>query len=199
MKSSSNALLLIVSGPTGSGKTTLCDRMLREVENVQRVITSTTRDMRAGEVDKQDYYFFSVETFEQKIEAGEFYEYAKVFQRYYGTLKKEIDEKLSRNIDLLLNIDVQGAATFRKAAQSNDALRGNLVTVFVRPDSIDEIRKRLIGRGDDNEREIARRLESVEMELQQAEHYDYIIDSKTKDDDFAALMKIYQAEKQKRG
>ena len=198
MNSSQPAILLIVSGPTGSGKTTLCERMVAEVNNVQRVVTSTTREKRPGETDGIDYYFFSPETFEDKIKAGEFYEYAQVFNRdYYGTLKSEIDAKLSQNIDLLLNIDVQGAATIREAAQNNPVLKNNLVTIFVRPKNLSEIRQRLNRRGDP-EQEITRRLESVEGELAQSHLYDHIIESKTKEIDFQALFAIYEAEKNKR-
>jgi len=198
MDSARSAILLIVSGPTGSGKSTLCERMLNEFSCIQRVITSTTREKRPGEQEGIDYYFFSPEVFEEKVKSGEFYEYAQIFNRhYYGTLKKEIDSKLSQHIDLLLNIDVQGAATLRAAAQHHPALKENLVTVFVRPQSIDDIRQRLHLRGDPED-EITRRLESVAGELAQSHLYDHIIESTSKETDFQALATIYQAEKAKR-
>lgn len=192
-----NSLLLIVSGPTGSGKTTLCNRMLKEHPTVERVVTSTTRHKRLGEIDTQDYYFFSPEAFVKKIEQGDFYEYAKVHHRYYGTLKSEIDDKLSKNIDLLLNIDVQGAASFRKAAQKTQILAEKMVTLFIRPQNLDQLRMRLIQRGDDDEEEIERRLESSKFELDQASHYDHIIESKSKDEDYRALLAIFHQEKEK--
>lgn len=195
---SSNSLLLIVSGPTGSGKTTLCDRMLADYEGVERVVTSTTRDKRAGEVDEVDYYFFTPDVFSQKIEKGDFYEYAQVHKRYYGTLKEEIDGKLARNLDLLLNIDVQGAAAFRKAALENEYLAKKMVTVFIRPKNLDELKTRLIKRGDDDEEEIARRLQSAQFELEQAEHYDHVIESKTKEEDYSALVALFEQEKRQR-
>ena len=172
--------------------------MIVENNDVQRVVTSTTRTQRPGETHGIDYYFFSTKTFEDKIKAGEFYEYAQVFNRhYYGSLKSEIDAKLSQNIDLLLNVDVQGAATIRRAASNNPVLGKNLVTIFVRPKNLDEIRKRLNRRGDP-EKEITRRLESVEGELAQSHFYDYIIESKTKESDFQSLLSIYKGEKAKR-
>ena len=118
MSDSESGFLFIVSGPAGSGKTTVCDRMLNEVSGVQRVVTSTTRAPRGGERDTVDYYFFDRPTFEQKIEAGEFYEHARVHNNLYGTLKSEVQGKLASGIDLLLNIDVQGAAQMRETAKA---------------------------------------------------------------------------------
>lgn len=188
-------LLLIVSGPAGSGKTTLCDRMLTEVPGVERVITSTTRSPRAGEEHGRDYYFFPMEEFIRRRDAGEFYEYALVHGRYYGTLKSEIDGKLKARRDLLLNIDVQGAASFREAAKENAVLAESLVTVFIQPESLDQLRERLGGRGSDDAEEIARRLRTAEQELLQASTYDHVIVSGTRDEDYAALLEIYRREK----
>lgn len=197
---SSDALLLIVSGPAGSGKTTLCDRMLAERTEVQRVITSTTRAMRPGESDTVDYYFFDVSEFERKIAAGDFYEYAQVHAqgRYYGTLKSEIDGKLAQNIDLLLNIDVQGAAAFRQAAEENTALARRMVSIFIRPQNLDELRQRLATRGETDQEEVERRLETARKELTVAEDYDHVIESGSKEEDYARLQAIYTSEKAKR-
>lgn len=194
-KCADRGLLLIVSGPAGSGKTTLCERMLAEVPGMKRVITSTTRAPRPGEEHGRDYYFFSVEEFLRRLNAGEFYEHALVHGRYYGTLKAEIDEKLKAGQDLLLNIDVQGAASFREAAKTNEALAGSLVTVFIQPKSLDQLRERLGGRGSDDEEEIARRLRTAEQEILQASAYDHVIVSGTRDEDFASLLAIYRQEK----
>ena len=92
--------LFILSGPAGCGKTTLCNRMIAELPQIKRVVTSTTRAPRKGEVDKSDYYFFDQKTFEKKVIAGEFYEYAKVHGNLYGTLKSEVEEKLASGNDL---------------------------------------------------------------------------------------------------
>lgn len=191
------ALLLIVSGPAGSGKTTLCERMLAEIPQVERVITSTTRSPRSGEEHGRDYYFFPMEEFIRRRDAGEFYEHALVHGRYYGTLKSEIDDKLKARRDLLLNIDVQGAASFRQAAKGNAALAASLVTVFIQPESLDQLHGRLGGRGSDDEKEIARRLKTAEQELLQAPVYDHIIVSGTRDEDYRALLEIYRREKGK--
>lgn len=190
------ALIFVVSGPAGSGKTTLCDRMLKELSpKVQRVITATTRIPRIGEVNGEDYYFLSQETFEKKIQNEEFYEYAKVHANYYGILKDEIIQKLSKHIDLLVNIDVQGAETLRKAAGKDAKLAGRIITIFIMPESTDELRNRLYQRGQNEYADIAKRLEVAKNEVQEWKYYDYCISSRTKDEDFACLLSIYRAEK----
>ena len=187
--------LIIVSGPAGSGKTTLCERMLAERPAVQRVVTSTTRKPRGGEVDRVDYYFFDHETFEAKIAAGDFYEYARVHGNLYGTLKDEVQAKLAAGIDLLLNIDVQGAASLRATAQTDPLLQGNVSTIFIMPASLEELEQRLRGRATDAEDEIQRRMQVAIEEMKQSTLYDHTILSASRDEDFAALDAIYQAAK----
>jgi len=193
----SPGLLLVVSGPAGSGKTTVCERMLEEFASLSRVITSTSREPREGEVDGVDYYFFSPDQFERMIANGEFYEHAQVHGRHYGSLKREIDEKLARGTDLLLNVDVQGAAAYRQAARESPELRGRVVTVFIQI-TPEQIRDRLEFRGSDDEAEIERRVRTAQRELQEAPHYDHVIISGTREDDFQRLAGLYQAERQAR-
>ncbi|MGB0745190.1 MAG: guanylate kinase [Opitutales bacterium] len=193
-----SGLLLIVSGPAGSGKTTVCERMLAEEPDVERVVTATTRPPREGERHKADYYFFDHETFEAKVKAGEFYEYAKVHSNRYGTLKSEIHDKLAAGKDLLLNIDVQGAATFRQAGSEDPRLRGKVVTVFIMPPDMAELESRLRHRSTDDEDEIRRRLCVARDEMKQRELYDHCILSGTRFEDFEALQSIYRKEKAKR-
>ena len=188
---SQSGLLIIVSGPAGSGKTTVCDRMLRELPKIKRVVTSTTRQPRAGEIDSVDYYFFDRATFEAKIEAGDFYEYANVHSNLYGTLKSEVQSKLAAGTDLLLNIDVQGAAQIRKTARNDPLLKGRVVTVFIMPATIEELEARLRGRGTDADDEIARRLKVAVEEMQQSKHYDHTVLSGSRDEDFASLKAIH--------
>lgn len=197
-ESDSSGLLLIVSGPAGSGKTTVCDRMLAEVSGIQRVVTTTTRPPREGERHQIDYYFFDHDTFDAKVEAGEFYEYAKVHTNRYGTLKSEIQDKLAAGTDLLLNIDVQGAATFREAGREDPLLRGKVVTVFILPPSLEELEQRLRERSTDDDDEIRRRLRVAREEMKQRGFYDHCIPSGTRNEDFAALQRIYREEKAKR-
>lgn len=190
-----SGLLIIVSGPAGSGKTTICDRMLAEVPQIERVVTSTTRQPRGGEVDTVDYYFFDHQTFQNKIDAGEFYEYAHVHSNLYGTLKSEVQDKLAAGTDLLLNIDVQGAAQMRETAQNDPLLKGKVITVFIMPPSTEELEARLRGRGTDAEDEVQRRMKVAVEEMKQSPHYDHTILSGTRDEDFAALHAIYQSAK----
>lgn len=194
----SSGILLIVSGPAGSGKTTVCDRMLAEVPGIQRVVTSTTRPPRTGERDRIDYYFFDHAIFAAKVAAGEFYEHAQVHSNRYGALKSEIQDKLAAGTDLLLNIDVQGAATFRQAGREDPLLNGKVVTVFILPPSIEELEARLRERSTDDEAEIQRRLQVAREELEQREFYDHHILSGSRDEDFEALQSIYRKEKAQR-
>lgn len=184
--------LFIVSGPAGSGKTTLCDRMITEFPQIDRVVTSTTRAPREGEVDKTDYYFFDNKTFREKIDDGNFYEYAKVHGNLYGTLKSEVQEKLIGGIDLLLNIDVQGAAQFREAALREPLLKGKVTTIFIMPPNIKVLEARLRGRGTDSDVEIQRRLQVAVEEMKLSSHYDHKITSASRDEDFNVLKEIYE-------
>ena len=188
-------LLLIVSGPAGSGKTTVCDRVLNEEAAIQRVVTSTTRAPRGKEQDTVDYYFFDKATFEAKIAAGDFYEYANVHSNIYGTLKSEVQDKLAAGIDLLLNIDVQGAAQMRETARHDELLKARVATIFIMPPSIEELERRLRGRGTDADDEVQRRMQVALEEIEQAPHYDYVLRSATMDEDFESLRSIYRAEK----
>ncbi|WP_269539380.1 guanylate kinase [Cerasicoccus fimbriatus] len=193
----SSGLMLVVSGPAGSGKTTVCDRMLAHYDTLGRVITSTSRDPREGEQHGVDYYFFPPEQFREMIDNGEFYEHAQVHGRYYGSLKREIDAKLAAGVDLLLNVDVQGAATYRQASRENEALRGRVVTVFIQI-SPEQVRERLEYRQSDDEAEIERRIQTANKELEEAPLYDHVIISGTREEDFARLAAIYEAERKSR-
>ena len=188
---SSRNVLLIVSGPAGSGKTTLCARLLEKFsESLQRVITSTSRQPREGEVEGRDYLFFAPREFQAMVNRGEFYEWARVHDHFYGTLKQEIREKLGRGADLLMNIDVQGAATMRLAAKSDDTLRDRITTIFIQPRSIDQIRERLLLRGEDPE-SIDRRLQTAKDEMKQWRHFDFCIHSGDREADYKEIRSIY--------
>lgn len=191
-------LVLLISGPAGSGKTTLCDAMLEAYADsgaLQRVVTSTTRPPREGETDGVDYYFFSAEEFERKVAAGDFFEHARVFQNRYGILKEEIHRKLERGVDILVNIDVQGAASFREAAREDAVLGDRLVTVFIMPPDREELRRRLEHRGQNAPEDMRMRLEIAEKEMDAWAHYHYVIPSGSREEDFQRIQAIYRAEK----
>lgn len=188
-----SGFLFIVSGPAGIGKTTVCDQMLKEIAGVERAVTSTTREPRRGEIDTVDYYFFDHDTFQAKIDAGAFYEYAQVHNQLYGTLKSEVQGKLAIGIDLLLNIDVQGAAQMRETAQNDPLLKGKVITIFIMPPTIEVLAARLRGRGTDAEDEIQRRMAVAVEEMQLSKYYDHKIVSATREEDLAALVAIYES------
>lgn len=186
------SLLLLISGPAGSGKTTLCDRLLEEFSpGLQRVITATTRAPRPGETNGIDYHFYDETEFLSKVGNNEFYEHARVHSGYYGTLKAEIQDKLASQINLILNIDVQGAETFRNLAKQDTILAKQLRSLFVLPSSIDQIRQRLLGRGKDSAEEIERRLITAEKEMEQKDFFDHILRSASRDEDYQAIRNYY--------
>jgi guanylate kinase len=183
-------VLLVIAGPAGSGKSTLCDRLVAEVPEFQRVVTTTTRAPRAGEVHGLHYHFFSPAEFERRVGEGHFLEWAWVHgERRYGTLKSSVREPLAQGQNLVMSIDVQGVESLRRLARADGLLRQAMTTVFIVVD-----RKRLIdrmeGRAKDDAAEITRRMMTADAELREAPKFDFIIESRTRDQDFAALLKI---------
>lgn len=183
-------ILMIVSGPAGSGKNTVCERLAAEYPNITRAITMTTRAPREGERDGEDYYFTNETDFKKRIENGEFYEWATVHGRYYGTLKNEIIGKLSSGRDVILIIDVQGARMWREVAQVDVNISKSLHSVFIRPQSLGVIEERMKGRGD-SASEIEKRLITARDEFEQEKYFERTIVSGTRDEDFEALKSIY--------
>ncbi len=191
-------VLLLISAPSGGGKTTVCTSMLARNPPLRRVITCTTRPPRPGEVDGVDYHFFALPEFERRIEAGEFLEHARVYGNCYGTLRSSVLEVLRAGSDVLLNIDVQGAASIRAAARAEPELGGSLVTVFLTPATLTELEGRLRGRGSEAADVVERRLAAAPGEVAEAEHFDYLVISGTREDDLNRVQSIYVAEKARR-
>ena len=134
-----NNIALVISGPAGVGKTTLCDRLLLDYETqLTRVITVTTRHPREGEVDGKDYLFISKLEFEDLIEVDAFIEYAQIHDNYYGSLKKTFLELFQKDQDVLLNIDIQGTASLKNLESSYPFLKNRVISVFVMPKSLNE-------------------------------------------------------------
>jgi len=185
-------VLLVLAGPAGSGKTTLCNRMVDEVPGFARVITATTRSPRPGETNGVDYHFLSAEQFEAKVAAGEFLEWAWVHQKNrYGTLASSVLGPLAEGRSLVINVDVQGVENFRRAARENPLLALHMATVFIDV-PLPILRERMVKRGQDSETEITRRLGTAERELREAGKFDFKIESRSKDKDFNALLAIWR-------
>lgn len=183
-------VLLVLAGPAGSGKSTLCDRLVAEDPSFRRIITSTTRAPREGEINDVHYHFFTPAEFDAKIAAGAFLEWAWVHgQRRYGTLAASVLEPLTRGQNLVMSVDVQGVESFRTAAAVNPLLKCSMTTVFIVVDH-DRLLARMRSRGQDHEEEIAGRMKTAERELREAHKFDFIIESRTRDEDFAALLRI---------
>lgn len=188
-------LVIVLSAPSGAGKTTLCNNLLKAEKNVERAITCTTRPPRTGEADGVDYYFLAQEEFEQKIKNDEFLEFANVYGNYYGTLKKEVFRKIEQGKDVLLNIDVQGAASVREASEKDEKLRRSLVSVFVGVESLDVLVNRLKNRGLDDEETLKKRLCLAKEEIKHWKEYDYLIISASMEEDLNRLRAIVNAER----
>lgn len=188
-------LLIVLSAPSGGGKTTLCEQLLAKRSNVARAITCTTREARPGEEDGVDYYFLDAGTFLKRVQAGNFLEHATVYGNSYGTLKSEVLGKLRAGKDVLLNVDVQGAATIRTQAVDDGELKRALVTVFLTPPSMAVLEQRLKKRGVDSPQAIQKRLSVSRQEIAQWKHFDYVIVSGSIAEDLRRMEAIVDAEK----
>src|SRR5688572_25719542 len=188
-------ILLVIAGPAGSGKSTLCDRLVRERTEFSRVVTTTTRAPRAGEINGVHYHFFDPAEFRAKIARGEFLEWAQVHgeheDRLYGTLKSSVMDPLASGQDLVMSIDVQGVESLRRVARENSELQRAMTTVFIQVDR-ERLIARMRARAKDHEDEIARRMATAEAELREARKFDFVIESRTRDEDFEALLRIVE-------
>lgn len=194
----SKALLLVISAPSGAGKTTLCQGLLQSDSQFSRVITCTTRLPRDGEQDGVDYFFLSKEAFNKKIQNGDFLEYANVYDNSYGTLKSEVFSKFEKGQDVLLNIDVQGAAAIREQAQADACLSQALVTVFLTTPTLEVLEKRLCGRAQDAPQIISKRVAAARQEMARWQEFDYLLTSTTREEDLVSLHAIVKAERMRR-
>src|SRR5689334_22031490 len=165
-------LLVVISAPSGAGKTTVCERTLAARPGMARAITCTTRPPRPGERDGVDYYFLDAGDFLRRVQAGNFLEHATVHGHSYGTLKSEVLGKLRSGRDVLLNVDVQGAAAVRAQSEKDAELKRALVTVFLAPISIAVLEERLRKRGQDSPEVIQKRLAGARHELTQWRNFD---------------------------
>jgi len=180
-------LLVVVSGPSGAGKGTICQALL-EKTTLAYSVSATTRKPRAGEVDGESYYFLSVEAFEKMIEKDELLEWAKVYDNYYGTPLKKVEEKLTAGEDILLEIDTQGAMKVREKFPEG-------VYIFILPPSLTELERRIRGRDTETEDVLQKRLAAAIGEIEAGKCYKYVVTNDEVDGAVDSVCAILAAER----
>ena len=185
-------ILFVISGPSGVGKTTLVNALLEKIPRAElvRAVTATTRKPRENEANGEHYFFLKKDEFQKKIANNEFLEYAFVHEKdYYGSLKMPIIDNVSKGINVVLTIDVQGFTQIHP-----EDLGIKIVSIFINPKDIETLRSRLVSRGTENESEIENRLFTAKQEIILAKMYNYVIVSGTRDEDFFEIFTIYTKE-----
>lgn len=164
----SKGTLFVLSGPSGVGKGTVLDALMKEFSGIEYSVSATTRERRPGEVDGDDYFFISEERFKELKKNNKFIESAKVHNNYYGTPKKYVDRVLADGKDIILEIDIQGAKQVKEKYP-------NAIFIFLKPPSIEELKNRLQKRGTENKKSKEVRLENAKDEIKEISEYDYTI------------------------
>ena len=186
---------IVLSGPSGVGKSTLIELVRKQLPELEFSVSCTTRPPRTGEIDGVSYYFLSDAEFERRLENGEFIEHAGVFAKRYGTLRREVLDRVAAGRDVILDIDVQGAMQIKAAAARDAELAAAVEFVFIVPPSIEVLEQRLRGRGTDSEEQIQLRLSKARGELSHWREYDYAVVSGDKEQgarDLAAVIRSFQ-------
>lgn len=182
-------LMLVMSSPSGAGKTTLTRRLLAEDNDILMSVSATTRPARPGEVEGKDYYFVTHEAFDEMVGTDQMLEHATVFENSYGTPREPVEQALSRGKDIVFDIDWQGA----QQLEAED-----IISIFILPPSVGELKKRLKSRAQDSDEVIAKRMDKADNEISHWAEYDYVLINDDLDATFAALKSIVAAERLKR-
>lgn len=183
MSKVNEGILLIISGPSGVGKGSVCSALLAKDSNNVFSVSATTRSPRKGEIDGKDYYFISKDDFLRKQKAGEFLEWAEVFGNYYGTPIAEIERLLQEGKNVILDIETQGATQVKAVCPKG-------VSIFIMPPSFEELRRRMINRGSETEEMQQIRLSQAEYEMQLADKYDYCVVNNSIEETADAVLNI---------
>ncbi len=183
-------IMVILSSPSGVGKTTISKKIEQKYQSFKISVSHTTRAPRSNEIDGVDYHFISNEKFEQLIKEKKFYEYAKIFENYYGTLKKNVDETIKKN-DLLFDIDWQGTKQLSKFKNLK------LIKIYLITDSKEELKSRLIKRNQNSKAEVEKRFNSFDEDIKHWNDYDYIIINKNLESCFKQIESIILSNKNK--
>ena len=184
-------VLFVLSSPSGAGKSTIARKLLEADSDISMSVSATTRPIRPGEVDGVDYHFVTVERFKEMVAAGEFLEWAHVFDHRYGTPRVPVEQMLASGRDVLFDIDWQGAQQLYQQ-------EGDVVRVFILPPSIEELERRLRSRNTDNEAVIRDRMQRAASEISHWDGYDYVLINDDVEACFAQVRKILQVERLKR-
>ena len=185
-------LMLVLSSPSGAGKTTIARELLATDPQLEMSVSATTRSPRPGEVDGKDYHFVDIATFERMVAEGEMLEHAKVFDNYYGTPAKPVRDALAGGKDVLFDIDWQGTQQMRQGARSD------LASIFILPPAVEELERRLKSRAQDSEEVVKKRMAKAGDEMSHWPEYDYIVVNHQLDSSVAAVKAILNAERLKR-
>ena len=185
-----SGLLILISAPSGAGKTSLVNEIVKRDDNLVKSISHTTRTKRTGERNKQDYFFVTTNQFDQMITNNEFLEYAEVFGNFYGTSKTSVNQHRDLGRDVLLEIDWQGAQHIQNLSE-------NAVSIFIVPPGTKELETRLVGRNEDSQETITRRLSQAEEDMKKGRNYQYLIVNDLFDDAVSNLLTIIAAERLK--
>lgn len=188
MKNRGKGLLIVISGPSGAGKGTICKSFMERNKDVVLSVSATTRSPRKGEVDGVNYHFMTKEQFKDKIEADDFLEYAEVYDNFYGTPKSNVEELLESGKDVILEIDIQGALKVKENAEDG-------VFVFVLPPSMEELKQRIIKRGSETEESLMKRFKSAYKEINFVSKYNYAVVNDEVETAVEKLESIIAAEK----